>query len=173
MTGDSESFQYDGNSGRMTQWSSIAGSNTQTGTLTWNANATLQRLVISDTYNSANSQTCNYSYDDVVRLVGANCGSIASTYSYDRFGNITKNGNWIFNQGYDTSTNHVLGFTYDGMGNVSNDGSYSYTYDAEGRPISISGVTTTFDAFGGRSRPTTAAPTRRSPTPRAASGWPT
>jgi hypothetical protein len=39
--GGTESFAYDGNSGRMTQWSSTAGSKIQTGTLTWNANGTL------------------------------------------------------------------------------------------------------------------------------------
>jgi RHS repeat-associated protein len=41
-----------------------------------------------------------------------------------------------------------LGFTYDGMGNVTNDGSYSYSYDAEGRPITINGASAIYDAFG-------------------------
>jgi hypothetical protein len=30
--------------------------------------------------------------------------------------------------------NHVPRFSYDGMGNMTNDGSTVYTYDAEGRP---------------------------------------
>ncbi len=39
-------------------------------------------------------------------------------------------------------------FTYDGMGNVTNDGANTYTYDAEGRPITAAGVQTTFDPLG-------------------------
>jgi RHS repeat-associated protein len=34
------------------------------------------------------------------------------------------------------------------MGNVTNDGSYSYSYDAEGRPITINGASAIYDAFG-------------------------
>jgi RHS repeat-associated protein len=42
-----------------------------------------------------------------------------------------------------------LGFTYDSAGNVTNDGANSYTYDAEGRPITAAaGVQMTFDALG-------------------------
>ncbi len=44
--------------------------------------------------------------------------------------------------------NHVPSFTYDGMGNVTNDGANTYTYDAEGRPITAAGVQTTFDPLG-------------------------
>ncbi len=41
-----------------------------------------------------------------------------------------------------------MGFTYDGMGNVTNDGANTYTYDAEGRPITVGGVQITYDALG-------------------------
>jgi hypothetical protein len=45
--------------------------------------------------------------------------------------------------------NHVPGFSYDGMGNVTLDNlPNNYSYDAEGRPITAAGVQTTFDAFG-------------------------
>ena len=37
----------------------------------------------------------------------------------------------------------VPGFSYAGMGNVANDGSRTYTYDAEGRPVTAAGVQTT------------------------------
>jgi hypothetical protein len=131
--GGGENLTYDGNSGRITQWASTAGSNTQTGNLTWNANGTLQELVISDSSNSGNNQTCTYGYDDLERLLSANCGSIAQTFSYNRFGNIWKNGHWTFNEGYGAG-NRVTGFSYDNMGNVTYDGANSYTYDAEGRP---------------------------------------
>jgi RHS repeat-associated protein len=52
-----------------------------------------------------------------------------------------------FQNGY-VSGNHVSGFSYDGMGDVTNDGSYAYTYDAEGRPLTAGGVAITYDAFG-------------------------
>ncbi len=42
----------------------------------------------------------------------------------------------------------MTGFSYDGMGNVTLDNlSNSYTYDAEGRPLTANGVQTTLDAF--------------------------
>jgi hypothetical protein len=40
------------------------------------------------------------------------------------------------------------GFSYDGMGNVTNDGTNTYTYNVEGRPVLAGGVTVTYDAFG-------------------------
>jgi RHS repeat-associated protein len=53
-----------------------------------------------------------------------------------------------FNNGY-VSGNHVSGFNYDGNGNVTLDNlSNAYTYDAEGRPVTVNGIQTTFDAFG-------------------------
>ena len=146
--GGGETFQYDGNSGRMTQWQSTAGSNTQTGTLTWNANGTLQKMVIADTANTANGQTCIYGYDDLRRLLSANCGTPWSqTFSYDRFGNIWKYGSLTFNPA-SYSNNWANIFSYDMTGNVLNDGANTYTYDAEGRPVLAAGVQTTFDAFG-------------------------
>ena len=45
--------------------------------------------------------------------------------------------------------NRVPGFSYDGTGNVTLDNLVNtYSYDAEGRPITAAGVQTTFDAFG-------------------------
>ncbi len=93
LVGGAENFAYDPYTDRMTQWSSTAGSNTQTGNLTWNANGTLRQLQISDNYDANNAQTCLYGYDDLMRLLSANCGSAWSqTFSYDAFGNITKTG---------------------------------------------------------------------------------
>ncbi len=143
-----ETFGYDPNSGRMTQWASTANSNTQSGNLTWNANGSLQKLVVSDSSDSGNNQTCTYGYDDLERLLSANCGSTWSqTFGYDAFGNIAKSGSSSFLLGY-TSGNHVSGFTYDSMGNVSNDLANTYAYDAEGRPITVGGKQLTYDAFG-------------------------
>ena len=53
-----------------------------------------------------------------------------------------------FNLGYG-SGNHVSGFSYDTMGNVTLDNlSNTYAYDAEGRQVTAAGVQTTFDALG-------------------------
>ena len=41
-----------------------------------------------------------------------------------------------------------LGFSYDGMGNMTNDGTHSYGYDAEGRPTTVGGSPVIYDAFG-------------------------
>ena len=86
----------------MTQYKHTVGSSSNTGTLTWNANGTLQQLAISDTLNPGDTQTCYYLYDDLVRLIqaenppggGGTCGRIEH-YTYDgdgayAFGNLRK-----------------------------------------------------------------------------------
>ncbi len=77
---DGSAFTYDPNTGRMKNYThTVATSATRTGynsgTLTWNANGTLQQLAITDTLNPADTQTCNYLYDDLARITSANCGS--------------------------------------------------------------------------------------------------
>jgi RHS repeat-associated protein len=157
LNSGTESFTYNPNSGRMTQWQSSASTNTQTGSLTWNANGTLNQLVIADNYNSGNAQTCLYGYDDLTRLLSANCGSPWSqTFTYDPFGNITKSGSLSFMPTYGAG-NHISSvpgksILYDGMGNMTADNlGNTYSYDAEGRPVSVNNtvntITTLFDAF--------------------------
>ena len=36
---------------------------------------------------------------------------------------------------------------HDGVGNVTNDGSNAYSYDAEGRPVTVGGAQIVYDAF--------------------------
>ena len=159
--GGTESFTYDGNSGRMTQWSSTAGSKQQVGTLTWNANGTLQSLQINDTANPTNTQTCTNLYDDLGRLSSNSCaGGWGQSFSYDQFGNITKtlisgHSGLSFQPTYVVPTNNRIASVpgalihYDGMGNMTQDNLVNnYTYDAEGRPITAATVQTTFDPFG-------------------------
>jgi RHS repeat-associated protein len=81
---------------------------TLTGTLTWSPNGTLDQLVIADQFNSANSQTCNYAYDDLARLSSASCGAPWSqTFTYDRYGNVFKSGNGSFQPTYSAATNRM------------------------------------------------------------------
>ena len=81
-----------------------------------------------------------YSYDAFNRLVGSNKNSGQSLFSYvyDRFGNrwqqngpnsvlATFTGN---NPGNPQNNNRMDGYSYDAAGNLLNDGTHSYTYDA-------------------------------------------
>ncbi len=89
----------------------------------------------------------------------ADCGSggWGQSFSYDPFGNITKNvlSNHIgnsFQPTYSSATNQMTalpGFTptYDSNGNVLNDSSHQYTPDAEGRPVTLDTVSLAFDAL--------------------------
>ncbi len=128
---DSDSFQYDVNTGRPTQYKFKVGtSQSNTGTLGWNPNGTLASLGITDQINTSNSQNCTYTYDDLARLASANCTNNAwsQSFNYDAFGNVTKTGSisWACATCYDTSTNrynHTLSgqISYDSDGNLTND----------------------------------------------------
>jgi hypothetical protein len=66
-TGDYDTYTPDPNTGRLRQYQFTVGSTpqTNTGTLTWNSNGTLQQLQVVDQFNAAASGTCQYTYDDV------------------------------------------------------------------------------------------------------------
>ncbi len=156
---DKDTFQYDSNTGRMTEYKFAVGtSSTVKGDLTWNANGTLRTLAITDGFNSADSQTCTYGYDDVARLSSASCGTAWSqTFNFDPFGNISKSGSSSFVAGYvlaDGTTNNRIqslpGATtaYDSNGNLTSDGTHSYGWDAEARPVQIDTSTAIYDALG-------------------------
>jgi len=138
----------------MTGWTSYIGSQSQAGTLTWNTGSTgnngtgtLSLLAITDSFNSANTQTCNLGYDGLLRVSNVNCGLLWSqAFTYDLYGNISKTGNSNFNPGYGAG-NHVTGFGYDNNGNVTSDGINTYSYDVEGRPVTAGGTTVLYDAF--------------------------
>jgi RHS repeat-associated protein len=168
-SGDSDTYSYDAGTGRMTQYKFTVGSPAQSvvGNLTWNQNGSLQQHQISDPFNSANTQTCAYQHDDVSRIGSVDCGTggWGQSFAYDAFSNITKNvlqnhtGN-SFQPAYQTSpsiTNRIatlpgnITVNYDANGNTLNDGSYTYTWDVESRPATISTsstVTLTFDSLG-------------------------
>jgi RHS repeat-associated protein len=113
----------------------------------------------------AATESANYTYDSVARLVTSNQASNGQTaqrrFEYDRWGNRTgvwdavSGGNQIqsvvLQQSGGAPTNQLVSVTnggttwnysYDAAGNVTNDGSHTYIYDAENRLVSVdSGAT--------------------------------
>jgi RHS repeat-associated protein len=159
---DTDNFTYDPNTNRMTQYKFNVNGQSVVGNLTWNPNGTLASLAITDPFNSANAQACNYSHDDCTRIASVNCGASTwqQNFSYDSFGNITKTvptggTGYSFQPSYSTATNRMTAIpvggstpSYDANGNVLNDFLHSYTWDVYGRPIAIDGVSVTYDALG-------------------------
>lgn len=163
---DSDSFTYDPNTGRPGSYMFSVNGQNDGGTLTWNTNGTLGKLVIADGISStSDSQTCTYTYDDLGRAGGkdsngysVDCGSSKwqQLFTYDAFGNISKSGTSSFLPTYSTSppTNQftaIPGVTapyYDANGNLTKDNLNTYTWDAYGNMLSVDAVSATYDAFG-------------------------
>jgi RHS repeat-associated protein len=90
------------------------------------------------------NQSSTYGYDEFNRLTAltVNAGAVQNyTWTYDRFGNrLTQTalqGGLSTSVGVNTSTNQLVGYTYDAAGNMINDGLHSYSYDAEGNLVSV------------------------------------
>src|SRR6185312_10104394 len=139
----------------MTQCKFTVNGSSVIGNLTWNTNASLRQLAISDQFNAGNSQVCNYKYDDLARLGTTDCGTVfAQAYNYDAFGNIAKSGTISFQPTYNPATNRYSTLpagtpAYDANGYVNADGFHVYSYDVEGKitQIDSSAVTMTYDAL--------------------------
>ena len=140
----------------MTEYNFKVGSVKDYGNITWNANGSMNKLAIHDGLNSSDTQTCTYTHDDLSRIASANCGTKWNqTFSYDSFGNITKNATVgvSFIPGYSTTTNQFTSLpgitpTYDTNGNLTYDGNHDYTWSAYGKMLSVDTTTLTYDAFG-------------------------
>jgi RHS repeat-associated protein len=157
---DKDIFAYDPNTLRMNSYEFKVGSQSVTGTLSWNANGSLGTLGISDPFNSANTQNCSFAADDLSRITKADCGTVwGQTFSYDPFGNITKNkiagsSATSFTPTYQSSpvSNRIASVggtsaTYDANGNSTFDTFRHYTWDADGNSVTIGSVTLTYDAL--------------------------
>lgn len=119
-------------------------------------------MAISDQINAADSQTCNYLYDDVSRISSANCGTLwTQNFTYDPFGNITKTvptgSNGLTFAPIYTATNQFysipgVSVKYDANGDLLTDNLNTYTWDAYGKTLTVSTgaetVTITSDAMG-------------------------
>jgi len=160
-SGDSDAYTYDPNTDRMIQYQFNIGSTVKSvvGALTWNANGTLSTLALTDPFNSANQQTCNFFHDDLARLGGKNaagntvdCGSAwKQAFNFDPFGNISKTGSSSFAASYGTN-NRISSVgscvpAYDSNGNLQSDCSYgyNYTWDADGNLATVQNGSTTLN----------------------------
>ena len=115
-----------------------------------------------DNVNPSFSHTEAYGYDGVNRLTSAAAtgNSLYNlAYSYDRYGNpncvLNGNTNGPCAQFAYNAANQITGYGYDAAGNTTYDGTYTYTWDAEGRlSTSSQGVTLehtyTYNALGQR-----------------------
>ena len=161
-SGDGDSFTFDPTTGRQTGYTFSVNQETDTGSLHWNANGTLGKLGIVDNLpGSADSQNCNYYYDDLGRLGGVDsngysvdCGSIWSQlFAFDPFGNIQKSGSITFAATYSAATNRYtlsgVNVQYDGNGNLLTDNLNTYTWDPNfGNLASVNGINLIYDALG-------------------------
>jgi RHS repeat-associated protein len=149
--GEIEAYGYD-NRGRLKS-STI----TLNGVTTYSFNITSfapngDVLAVTDSVNG----NWTYTYDPFNRLVGANQNNGGAVYSYvyDRFGNRwQQNGPQTMLLTFSGNNNRMDGYAYDAAGNVTNDGTHSYTYDAENRIVKVDGgntATYTYDAEGNR-----------------------
>ena len=108
------------------------------------------------TANDSVNGNWNYSYDQFNRLVCANLASNGTcatpptgtptyTYVYDRFGNRwQQNGSYSMQLSFtgsgSTNNNRMDGHSYDSAGNLLNDGTHQYFYDAESHLIQVDGT---------------------------------
>ena len=133
----------------------------QAGTLTWNTNGTLATMAISDSIpGTTDSETCNYGYDDLARQASVNCGTgWAQNFTYDAFGNITKNvpsgsTGSAFTPTYSSTSNQFTlsggpSVTYDANGKLLTDNLNTYTWDTWGNLATVNATSTPiYDAFG-------------------------
>jgi RHS repeat-associated protein len=168
--GIGESYTYDSR-GRITHHSSgVLGGPGNWGiqNITYMPNSDLQSV-----WDSATGGTWSYTYDDFNRLSSSSSnpnsyyGSTSLTYAYDRFGNRwQQNVNGTPSPSYVFDSNNRIagsGVLYDAAGNIMVDGlGHTYTYDAEGRMLTVDGGSTAsyaYDASGRRIQKTTGSTT--------------
>src|SRR5438876_1305192 len=116
--------------------------------------------MLSTSYSGGSlSYTQSFSYDSLNRLSTAteiNGGTTnwSQTNAYDRYGNRQIDyGGGSYNLSFSSTTNRITtsGFSYDSSGNLTNDGSHSYGFDADGKIKSVDSTTAySYDGEGKR-----------------------
>jgi YD repeat-containing protein len=155
---DSDSFTFDPNTNRITQFQFTINSQSLTGIIGWNPLGTPSTLQISDAFNSADSQSCSYTHDDLTRIGSVSCGAIwGQSFSYDAFGNITKtvlpgSSGISFQPTYSSTSNRIASLpsfmpTYDANGNLTQDPQHQYGWNSDGSPVTIDSDLLTYDAL--------------------------
>ena len=108
-----------------------------------------QRVQVSETVNGT-TRTLVYVYDALGRLGGeAISGGSTTIYTYDKVGNrlaVTVNSVPVLQRSYNAA-NQVVGWTYDRAGNLLDDGTTTYAYDAAGRLRSSAATASTTYAY--------------------------
>lgn len=115
---------------------------------------------------TVNSSGWTHAYDDLGRLFTSQNTNVSYQFNYDRYGNrvhqaVTAGNGFDVSMPTDNTTNKIstTGINYDAIGNITNDGSHGYTYDAENRIVQVDGGSTAtyvYDAFSRRVQKTTA-----------------
>lgn len=171
---DNDAYTYWPTTGRMENWTFTVGAKSESGTLNWNTNGTLNNLVITDGFNAGGTQTCYFNpssgtamgYDDLGRLLNDSCGPSGSiwnqTFNYDEYSNLTKastSPGVTWNPGYNSTTNRytLANTSYDSNGNLTADTFHNYEWnefskmksvDRNGTNCATSGECIIYDAFG-------------------------
>jgi RHS repeat-associated protein len=100
------------------------------------------------------ARTVDYTYDPLNRISSAqtpNSNLWGNNYVYDDWANLLQKNAYPGKVDYENLVvtvnrkNQVVGMTYDLAGNLTNDGLYSYTYNAENQTTTAAGVTYTYD----------------------------
>jgi RHS repeat-associated protein len=103
-------------------------------------------MSVTDQLNAVRTQT--YSYDQLNRLLTANESRWGMSYVYDAWGNYlqqNQTGGTTYQHQYLADVNNrLIGYTYDGSGNVLSDGVHQYAYDAENRIKTVDSTAATY-----------------------------
>ncbi len=151
-------------SGQVDDFQFNVGSTSLQGSLGWNSYGPLSTLSIIDGFNTANSQSCTYGYDGLLRVNSVVCNTSSGTnvwgqdFTFDAYGNISKSvpsgdTGTAFLPNYTPTTNQytLTGCTpqvsYDLSGNLLNDCFNTYTWTGYNTLATMNSKTLTFDAF--------------------------
>jgi len=131
-----------------------------------NNNGNVAGYYYGDSVNPGLTHTAGYGYDHVNRLANAGAtGSVAygQSFTFDAYGNLNcaPSGPGCVGFTYNAANNRIAGYTYDAAGNVTNDGTNTYYWDAESHLIKVTNgggtaiSTNTYNALGQRVRDVT------------------